>query len=77
MTFMDINTLTNPGSGTLSGTINGSDGSSATFSVSYSPSGGFIDNNGSGTSYTPESLGFATVTGITSLVSGVIYTIEI
>lgn len=77
ITLMDRYTLTNPGSGTLSGTINGSDGSSATFSTSYSPSLSVIDNNGNGNTLQPESFGYVTVSGITSLVNGVIYTIEI
>ena len=64
----------NPGSGTLSGTITGDDGSSGTWSVNYAP--GSIFNDGSGINIQPESTGLVNFTSIT-LVNNVTYTINI
>ncbi len=66
----------NPGSGGLSGTIQGNNGDSGTWSTNYSPSATYTDNNGSGTSYTPECTGTLTLSGI-SLVNGVTYNINV
>ena len=72
-----ISPNSNLGSGTLSGNIYGSDGSSGTFTVNYTALVTYVDNDGNGTTIVPESNGNMTVTGISSLVAGVSYTIEI
>lgn len=66
----------NPGSGGLSGTIVGNNSTSGTWSVNYTASTTYIDNDGAGTSYTPESTGTLTLSGIT-LVNGVTYNINV
>lgn len=75
--FGIINTsgVGNPGSGSLSGTITGSDGSSGTWSVSYSAIVSYTDNNGNGSSITPESTGQVSLSGLT-ITNGVTYTIN-
>jgi len=77
-TFGIINTsgTGNPGSGGISGTIVGNNSTSGTWSVNYSATTTYVDQNGSGTSYTPESTGTLTLSGI-SLVNGVTYNINI
>jgi hypothetical protein len=80
--FMGISTLSNIGTGSLSGVITGSDGSSGTWSVDYSNVIDgilgpvevleYIDDGGNGSTYSPESFGAVTLNGL-SLVSGVTY----
>ena len=64
----------NPGTGSLSGTITGNDGTNGTWSVDYSPiPGDLIDDNGNGSTIpNPESLGYLTINGVT-LRNGVTY----
>ena len=63
--FMTTSSQTNIGSGTLSGTITGDDGSSGTWSVAYAKqSTPFFDDNGFGSSYEPLSEGTVTITGL-------------
>lgn len=77
-TFGIINTsgTGNPGSGGLSGTIVGNNSTSGTWSANYSAVATYVDQNGTGTSYTPESTGTLTLSGI-SLVNGVTYNINV
>lgn len=64
--FMTTSSQTNIGSGTLSGTITGDDGSSGTWTVTYSKqSSPFFDDNGFGSSYEPLSEGSVAVSGLT------------
>ncbi len=71
--FMITSSQTNPGTGTVSGTITGDDGSSGTWSVSYAKqTSPFFDDNGFGSSYEPLSVGTVTLNGLT-LTSGVTY----
>jgi len=80
--FMGISTLSNIGTGSLSGVITGSNGSSGTWSVDYSNVIDgilgpveileYIDDGGNGSTYSPESFGAVTLNGL-SLVSGVTY----
>ena len=74
--FTMINTsgISNPGSGSFSGTITGNNATSGTWEVSYNPGNTYVDSTG--TVLTPESLGQITYTGIT-LVDTVTYTINI
>lgn len=75
--FAIINTsgTGNPGSGTLSGTITGDNGTSGTWSVSYSPGPFYTDNDGTGTTVQPESTGTVSLSGIT-MANGVTYTLN-
>jgi len=75
MGLINGNTVGNPGSGTLSGTIQGDNLTSGTWSCTYSPGSTYTDNNGAGTNYTPESIGTLTISGLT-LTSGVTYNIN-
>lgn len=77
-TFGIINSsaTSNPGTGGLSGTIIGNNGTNGTWSTNYSPGTQYIDNNGGGNFYTPESTGTLSLSGI-SLVSGVTYNINV
>lgn len=77
-TFGIVNTsgTGNPGSGGLSGTIVGNNSTSGTWSANYSALATYVDQNGTGTSYTPESTGTLTLSGI-SLVNGVTYNINV
>jgi len=80
--FMGISTLSNIGTGSLSGVITGSDGSSGTWSVDYSNVIDgilgpvefleYIDDGGNGSTYSPESFGAVTLNGL-NLVDGVTY----
>lgn len=80
--FMGISTLSNIGTGSLSGVITGSDNTSGTWSVDYSniipgliadfQPLRYIDDGGNGSTYSPESFGTAVLSGI-SLVDGVTY----
>jgi hypothetical protein len=76
MAFINNSGIGNPGSGTLSGTIQGSDGNSGTWSVNYNTLSAYVDNNGQGTIQQPESGGFVTLNGLT-LTNGVTYSLEI
>ncbi len=67
---------TNPGTGALSGTIVGDNGTSGTWSANYQANASYTDNNGSGITVTPESVGTLTLTGIT-LINGVTYNINV
>jgi hypothetical protein len=67
---------TNPGTGALSGTIVGNNGTSGTWSANYSAQVTYVDNNGNGISVTPESTGILTLNNIT-LVNGVTYDINV
>ena len=71
--LINVSGTGNPGSGSLSGTITGSDGSSGTWSVSYVPGDTFTDGNGA--SQQPESIGEVTINGLT-LSNNVTYTIN-
>lgn len=66
LAIVNVSGTGNPGSGTLSGTITGNDGSSGTWSVDYAPiPGDFIDDNGNGNTIpNPESLGAVTLNGL-------------
>ena len=77
-TFGIVNTsgTGNPGSGGLSGTIVGNNNTSGTWSANYSATVTYVDDNGNGDSYTPESLGTLTLSGIT-LTDGVTYNINV
>ncbi len=66
----------NPGNGSLSGTIVGNNGTSGTWSVSYSPVITYTDNDGAGTTYTPESTGTISISGLT-ITNGVQYNINV
>lgn len=66
----------NPGTGNLSGTIVGNNGTSGTWSVSYSPVITYTDNDGAGTTYTPESTGTVSISGLT-ITDGVQYNINV
>jgi hypothetical protein len=66
----------NPGNGSLSGTIVGNNGTSGTWSVSYSPVTTYTDNDGAGTTYTPESTGTLSISGLT-ITNGVQYNINV
>lgn len=76
MAFVNTSGTGNPGNGTISGTIEGSDGSSGTWSCTYSTLSSYTDNNGSGTTVQPESGGSVTLNGLT-LTNGVTYSIEV
>ena len=67
---------TNPGTGALSGTIVGDNGTSGTWSSNYAANASYVDNNGAGIIVTPESIGTLTLTGI-ALVNGVTYNINV
>jgi len=54
----------NPGSGSLSGSIYGSDGTSGSWEVIYSSSTSYVDQNGTGSTITPEATGFVTMSGL-------------
>ena len=72
--LINVSGVGNPGTGSLSGTITGSNGTSGTWSVSYSPQFlPFID--GAGAIIYPESVGEVTLTGLT-LTNNVTYTIN-
>ena len=73
-TIINSGGIGNPGSGSLSGTITGDDGSSGTWEVDYNPGNTYVDS--AGTVLTPESLGQITYTNI-ALVNNVTYTINI
>ena len=65
----------NPGTGVISGSISGSDGSTGLFSCHYSvPFLGYIDENNN--AYNSESSGFLQLSGL-NLVDGVTYTLTI
>ena len=66
----------NPGNGSLSGTIVGNNGTNGTWSVTYSPTVTYTDQDGAGTTYTPESTGTVSLSGLT-LTSGVTYNINV
>lgn len=66
----------NPGTGTLSGSIAGNNGTSGTWSASYSPEISYVDNDGDGNTITPESIGDVVLSGIT-LINGVTYTLSV
>ncbi len=63
----------NPGSVSLSGLIQGSDGSSGTWSGTFTPGETYTDANG--VAYTPESTGPVVMTGISTLTPNVTYNI--
>jgi hypothetical protein len=72
--LINVSGVGNPGTGSLSGTITGSNGTSGTWSVSYSPQLlSYTDGNGD--SQQPESVGEVTLTGLT-LTNNVTYTIN-
>ena len=78
MSLMDISTQNNIGTGTISGTWSGTDGTSGTWTVDYIPGFSIVDNNGAGSTYAPESYGEMTLTGLSGgFVSGIVYTIEV
>lgn len=74
--IINASATSNPGTGGLSGTIVGDNGTSGTWSVNYSPGTTYVDTNGTGTTYTPESTGTLTVSGLT-LTNGVTYNINV
>ena len=73
--IINVSGVGNPGSGTLSGTITGSDGSSGTWSASYSSSLIPPYTDGNGDSLQPESIGEVIINGLT-LANNVTYTIN-
>ena len=73
--LINVSGIGNPGVGSLSGTITGSDGSSGTWSVSYSDAGMPPYTDGNGDTLQPESVGTITITGLT-LTNNVTYTIN-
>lgn len=73
--IINVSGVSNPGTVSLSGTIVGDNGTSGTWSCNFTPGSTYIDNNGAGTSYTPESLGTLTVSGLT-ITNGVTYNIN-
>jgi len=73
MRLINVTTLGNPGSGSMSGTIVGDDGNSGTWSVSYTPADTYTDGNGD--PQTPESQGTVSLTGLT-LTENVTYTLS-
>ena len=72
--LINVSGVGNPGTGSLSGTITGSNGTSGTWSVSYSPQL-LPYTDGNGDSQQPESVGEVTLTGLT-LTNNVTYTIN-
>ena len=72
--LINVSGVGNPGTGSLSGTITGSNGTSGTWSVSYSPQL-FPFTDGDGAIIYPESVGEVTLTGLT-LTNNVTYTIN-
>lgn len=54
----------NLNTGSLAGSIYGNDGTSGSWSVSYSSSVTYQDNNGSGSFYSPEATGIVTMSGL-------------
>jgi len=73
--LVNVSGVGNPGVGSLSGTITGSNGSSGTWSVSYSDVGIPSYTDGNGDTLQPESIGEVTITGLT-LTNNVTYTIN-
>ena len=73
--LINVSGIGNPGVGSLSGTITGSDGSSGTWSVNYSDVGIPSYTDGNGDTLQPESIGTVTITGLT-LTNNVTYTIN-
>jgi len=73
--LVNVSGIGNPGVGSLSGTITGSDGSSGTWSANYSDAllPTYIDGNGD--SQKPESIGEVIINGLT-LTNNVTYTIN-
>ena len=75
MGFITANGTGNPGPGSISGIITGSDGSSGTYSSRYKPNPTqFTDDNGS--VFNPSSSGSVSLVGLT-LTDGVTYTLTI
>jgi len=75
MGITNVSGVSNPGSIFLSGTIEGTNGTSGTWSCNLAPGPTYVDNNGAGTSYTPECLGTLAISGLT-LTNGVSYNIN-
>jgi len=73
--LVNVSGIGNPGAGTLSGTITGSDGSSGTWSVNYSDAGIPSYTDGNGDTLQPESVGEIIINGLT-LTNNVTYTIN-
>ena len=71
--IMNVSTIGNPGSSSLSGTISGDDGNTGTWSVTYTPGLPYIDGNGD--SQAPSSAGTVTLSGLT-LTENVTYTLS-
>jgi len=72
MGLINSNTILNPGSASMLGTIKGDNGSSGTWAVNYSPILPYTDGNGN--TQQPESGGLVNLQGIT-LQDGVTYTL--
>jgi|TARA_R110000744_G_scaffold258844_1_gene374132 hypothetical protein len=73
--LINVSGVGTPGTGSLSGTITGSDGTSGTWSASYSDSGLTVYTDGNGDIQQPESVGEITINGLT-LINNVTYTIN-
>lgn len=73
--IINVSGVSNPGTVTLSGTIVGDNGTSGTWSCNFTPGTTYVDNNGAGTSYTPECLGTLSISGLT-ITNGVTYNIN-
>jgi hypothetical protein len=70
---INSNGISNPGTSTISGNIQGDDGNSGTWSATYSSINQYVD--GSGVTQQPESRGSVTLNGIT-LTENVTYTLS-
>ena len=72
LSLINADTVSNPGTAAIAGTITGDDGSSGSFSCNYSSLVTYTDGNGN--TQQPESSGTVVISGL-SLVSGVTYTL--